>query len=98
MSEKPLLICICGATATGKTDLALELASALKTEIISFDSVQVYRHFNIGTANPSAEILWQGRHHFIDEGEPENKFTAGDFRRLSLELIKSAQHKFRVFV
>jgi tRNA dimethylallyltransferase len=87
MAEKPLLVCICGATATGKTDLAAAIAQELGTEIVSFDSVQVYKRLDIGTAKPTPEILKRVKHHLIDEIEPTESFTAGDFKKRAEELI-----------
>ncbi|HBC03084.1 MAG TPA: tRNA (adenosine(37)-N6)-dimethylallyltransferase MiaA, partial [Aequorivita sp.] len=56
-SKKPLLICVVGATAIGKTSLAIKLAKAFNTEIISADSRQFFKEMNIGTAVPSKEEL-----------------------------------------
>lgn len=81
------LVIVLGPTATGKTALAIELAQALNTEIINFDSVQVYRHMDIGTAKPSKDQLSQVPHHLIDCCEPNESFTAGDFRRRALEIL-----------
>lgn len=62
---KPLLLCLIGPTAVGKTDLAIRLAKDLKTEIISCDSRQMYQEMKIGTAVPSKEQLGEVPHHFI---------------------------------
>jgi tRNA dimethylallyltransferase len=89
-----IVVSICGATATGKTDLAFELAKKWKTEIISFDSVQVYKKLDIGTAKPPKEMLAEIPHHFVDAIEPNQIFTAGDFRRQALELLKKLSSKY----
>lgn len=70
-----------GATATGKTDVAVELASRYPIDIISVDSALVYRHMNIGTAKPDAGTLARAPHQLIDIREPEETYSAGDFVR-----------------
>jgi tRNA dimethylallyltransferase len=85
--EEPRILVICGATATGKTDLAFNWAKRLQTEIVSFDSVQVYKRFDIGTAKPSKFMMKEVKHYFIDEVEPDEIFSAGDFRRKAMPLI-----------
>ena len=60
------VIAICGPTASGKTTLAVEIAKHLDTEIISADSRQIYKEFNIAVAKPSKEEMQGIKHHFID--------------------------------
>jgi tRNA dimethylallyltransferase len=69
---------IVGPTSSGKSDLAIELASD-SFEIISADSVQVYRYMNIGSGKPAAVDLAQVKHHLVDIVDPDYRFTAGDF-------------------
>ncbi len=88
MKKNGRVIVICGSTATGKTSLALALARKFKSEIINFDSVQVYKEFDIGTAKPSRHELELVKHRLIDEVEPDENFTAGDFRRRALEVLE----------
>ncbi len=76
---KPLLVVICGPTASGKTALALELGARFDLEVISADSRQVYRGMDIGTAKPSPEELSLLPHHLIDVVNPDDEFTAADF-------------------
>ena len=78
-STQEKVLVILGATATGKSSLALTLAETLNTEIISADSMSVYKNFNIGTAKPSAQELQKVRHHLIDILEPEEKFSVAEF-------------------
>ncbi len=78
----PLLV-IAGPTASGKTALAIRAARALDAEIVSADSQQVYRHFDLGTAKPSAEELAQVPHHLISVAEPEERFSAARFQALA---------------
>jgi len=91
----PLLVVILGPTASGKTTLSLTLAETLKGEIVSCDSVAVYREFEIGTAKPSTQERQRVPHHLIDVVSPTEFFTAGDYSRLArqaLEEIHSRQH------
>ncbi len=75
------VIAIVGPTASGKSELALSLAERISGEIVNYDSVQIFRHFNIGTAKPGAEELRRVPHHMIDIREPVEVFTAGDYQR-----------------
>tara|TARA_B100000767_G_scaffold74839_1_gene71404 strand:+ start:2208 stop:3122 length:915 start_codon:yes stop_codon:yes gene_type:complete len=84
MSKKPLLICVVGATAIGKTSLSIALATAFKTEIISADSRQFYSSMNIGTAVPSAQELEAAPHHFIQHKSIFDSYNVGDFEREAL--------------
>lgn len=86
-SSQEKLLVILGATATGKSSLALTLAQALNTEIISADSMSVYKNFNIGTAKPTADELQKVRHHLIDILEPDQKFSVAEFVRLAAQII-----------
>jgi tRNA dimethylallyltransferase len=75
-------LAIVGSTASGKSALALELAASLgDTEIVSVDSMQVYRRMDIGTAKPTAAEQRQVRHHLIDIAEPSEEITVVAFRR-----------------
>jgi tRNA dimethylallyltransferase len=79
-----LLLAIVGPTASGKTSLAFALAESLNGEIVSCDSVAVYRDFEIGTAKPSREERARVRHHMIDVADPAlSNFTAGEYSRLA---------------
>lgn len=81
------LVVIAGPTASGKTALALEVAERLGAEIVSADSQQVYRHFDIGTAKPSAEELARVPHHLVSCVEPTELFSAARFAQLADEAI-----------
>lgn len=83
----PVLV-LFGPTASGKTGILLELfnsASSIQAEVISADSMQVYRGMDIGTAKPSAEERERLPHHLIDIRDPSQQFNAGDFVRLADE-------------
>ena len=95
-SSKDKLIVILGATATGKSDLALRLAETLNTEIISADSMMVYKNFNIGTAKPSVEELKRVKHHLVDILEPEEKFSVATFQSAASEIISDLNKKGKV--
>ena len=86
-SSKEKLIVILGATATGKSDLALRLAEKSQTEIISADSMMVYKNFNIGTAKPTTEELARVKHHLVDILEPHEKFSVVDFQSAASKII-----------
>ncbi len=85
---RPPLLCIVGPTASGKNDLALALAESVGGEIISADSVQVYRYFDIGTGKPSAEERSRAPHHLIDVLEPEELLDAAGFAERAATIIE----------
>lgn len=78
---KPLLICIVGPTAVGKTDLGIKIAKSLNTEIVSADSRQIYKCMNIGTAAPTDKERQEAKHHFVNFLDPSKTYSAGDFER-----------------
>jgi tRNA dimethylallyltransferase len=80
-----------GPTASGKTTLAIETAMHLGAEIISADSMQVYRGMNIGTAKPTVIERRGVVHHLIDVVEPDVEFSVADYRRLGREVIESSR-------
>ena len=75
------LVAIVGPTAAGKSALALELALTGQAEVVSVDSRQIFRHLDIGTAKPTAEMCAQVPHHLIDVAEPDESYDAGRFGR-----------------
>jgi tRNA dimethylallyltransferase len=81
LMPEPLLVAIMGPTGSGKTALSLALAQRFGGEIISCDSVAVYREFEIGTAKPSPEERARVPHHLLDIAHPEMPFTAGEYSR-----------------
>lgn len=88
MSEKQKLIILTGPTAAGKTALSIRLAQRLDGEIISADSMQVYRHMDIGSAKVTAEEMGGIRHHLIDVLEPTEEFDVYIFQTLAKEAMK----------
>jgi len=87
MHFEPLLVVILGPTAGGKTALSLKIVEQFGGEIVSCDSVAVYRELEIGTAKPSMEDRQRVRHHLIDVAAPSEDFTAGDYSRLARKAI-----------
>jgi tRNA dimethylallyltransferase len=86
------VVAIVGPTASGKSDLAVFVAESFRGEVVNYDSVQVFRHFDIGSAKPTLEERRRLPHHMIDMREPDELFTAGDYQlegRLVLEGIRS---------
>lgn len=83
-SQKPLLICVVGPTAIGKTALSIEIASFFSSEIISADSRQFFKEMSIGTAVPSSEELAAVPHHFIQNKSIYDTFSVGDFEKEAL--------------
>ncbi|MBQ8839890.1 MAG: tRNA (adenosine(37)-N6)-dimethylallyltransferase MiaA [Clostridia bacterium] len=88
MSKKPRVIAIVGPTAVGKTALAIELAKMLDGEIISCDSMQIYRQMDIGTAKPTKDELKLVPHHLIDIKNPDEQFSCVDYAALAKEKIE----------
>jgi len=83
----PRLVVILGPTASGKSALGIALAERLGGEILVCDSTQIYRHFDIGTGKVPVAERRGIPHHLIDLLEPDEVFTAGDFRRRALEVL-----------
>lgn len=81
------IICIAGPTASGKTALAVELAKELNGEVVSCDSMQVYRRMDIGTAKPTPEEMQGIRHHMLDVAEPEEDFSVSRYCCLAAPIV-----------
>jgi tRNA dimethylallyltransferase len=90
------LIVLAGPTASGKTALALALAERFSGEIVSCDSVAVYRGLEIGTAKPTLEERSRVPHHLIDVFAPDQPCTAGDYSRLAREAIRGIGERRRL--
>ncbi len=84
--KKPMII-LTGPTAVGKTDLSIQLAKVINGEIISADSMQVYRHMDIGSAKVTPEEMDGVPHHLIDVLEPEEEFNVVVFQKLAKEAL-----------
>jgi tRNA dimethylallyltransferase len=81
------IIAVLGPTCTGKSDLGLQIAQVLHGEIVNADSMQVYRHFDIGSAKPSREVRAAVPHHLIDVVDPDNEFNAALFQKAADDAI-----------
>jgi tRNA dimethylallyltransferase len=90
------LIAIVGPTASGKSDLAIFLAESFSGEIVNYDSVQIFRHLEIGTAKPSIEERSRVPHHMIDIREPTEIFTAGDYQREARRVLEDIRSRGKV--
>lgn len=90
------LIAIVGPTAAGKSALALALAESLDGEIVNYDSVQVYRGFDIGSGKLAPEERRGVPHHLLDGLEAEEQFTAGDYRREALRVLAGIKERARL--
>lgn len=90
------LVVILGPTASGKTALAIEVALKTGGEIISADSMQVYRGMDIGTAKPDISERRGVKHHLIDVAEPEENFSAGRFAAMAHRAIKEVHQKGKI--
>ncbi len=91
---------IAGPTASGKTATAIALAKALNGEILSLDSMAVFRHLDIGTAKPTAEEQAQVRHHLIDLIEPHAEFSTAEYLRAADTAVQDvlSRNKVPIFV
>ncbi len=90
------VICIVGPTASGKTSLSVELAKRINGEIISADSMQIYKKLNIGTAKVTEEEMQGIPHHLLDIIPPEQDFSVADFKRLCFEKIDEIIKKNKI--
>ena len=91
--EKPKVIVICGPTASGKTALSIELAKKINGEIVSADSMQIYKDMNIGTAKPTKEEMSGIKHYLIDFVSPEERYSVADYKEDAKKAIKEIIEK-----
>jgi len=92
----PGVILLMGATATGKTELALAISRRFEVEIISVDSALIFRDMNIGTAKPGAEVLASVPHHLIDIVDPADAYSVWDFVEQSRKLVDEISQRGRI--
>lgn len=88
MNEKIPIVVVAGATASGKTSLAIEIAKRLNGEIVSADSMQIYKYMNIGSAKPTAEEQAAIKHHLIDFLDPSDEWSVADYTEAAHSVIK----------
>lgn len=98
MSEKIPLIVVAGPTASGKTRLAIDIARAADGEIVSADSMQIYKYMDIGTAKPTAAEREECPHHLIDFVEPDADFSVADYTALAHRSIADITARGRLAV
>ena len=94
--DKPKVIVICGPTASGKTALSIELAKKINGEIISSDSMQIYKDMTIGTAKPTIEEMQGIKHYLIDFIEPNQRYSVADFKKDAEKAIEEIIKKGKV--
>src|SRR5688500_20321128 len=87
------IIAVVGPTAAGKSDLALSLAERFNGEIVNYDSVQIFRGLDIGSAKPSREDRSRVPHHMIDVREPTDLFTAGDYQHEARAVLEALRDR-----
>ncbi len=95
-SNLPPAIFLMGPTASGKSDLAIRLAEQLAGEIISVDSVLVYKGMDIGTAKPTMDERAGIPHHLMDILDPSNAYSTGNFRTAALQLMEDISRRGRI--
>ena len=78
--DKPKVIVICGPTASGKTALSIELAKKIDGEIISCDSMQIYKDMNIGTAKVTKSEMQGIKHYLVDFVSPDTRYSVADYK------------------
>ena len=93
---KTKVIAICGPTASGKTALSIELAKKINGEIVSCDSMQIYKYMNIGTAKPDTQEMKSIKHYLLDIVEPNERYSVADYKRDAKKAIKEIIEKGKV--
>lgn len=93
---KPKVIVICGPTASGKTALSIELAKQINGEIVSCDSMQIYKEMNIGTAKPTIEEMQGIKHYMIDVISPEERYSVADYKKDAKKVIREIIAKGKI--
>ncbi len=94
--DKPKVIVICGPTASGKTKLSINLAKKVDGEIVSCDSMQIYKDMNIGSAKPTVEEMQGIKHYLIDCVSPEKRYSVSEYKENASNAIKEIISKGKV--
>lgn len=92
----PLFVALVGPTAVGKTAIGIELAKAVGGEIVALDSMQAFRHLDIGTAKPTLSEQQGIPHHLMNVVDPADPFTAADYARLARQVLKEIHSRGRL--
>ena len=95
MSKIPLIV-VAGPTASGKTGLAIDIANYVGGEIVSADSMQIYKYMNIGSAKPTQEERAQAVHHMIDFLEPDAEFSVADYTEMAHKVIADIYERGKI--
>lgn len=90
---KPKVIVICGPTASGKTALSIELAKKINGEIVSCDSMQIYKDMDIGTAKPTIEEMQGIKHYMLDFVSPDERYSVADYKKQAKQAIREIIEK-----
>lgn len=93
MEEKHKVIVICGPTASGKTALSIELAKKINGEIVSADSMQIYKDMDIGTAKPTKQEMGEIKHYLLDFVSPEDRYSVAQYKQDAKKAIKEIINK-----
>ncbi len=93
---KPKVVVICGPTASGKTALSIELAKQINGEIVSADSMQIYKDMDIGTAKPTTEEMQGIQHYLLDFVLPDKRYSVAQYKQDSKKAIKTILEKGKV--
>lgn len=95
-TQKPIVIVICGPTASGKTALSIELAKKINGEIISADSMQIYKYMDIGSAKPTQEEMDGIEHYMLDFVEPNMRYSVADYKKQAEICIEKILEKGKI--
>ena len=96
MNKKQKVIVICGPTASGKTALSIELAKKINGEIVSADSMQIYKDMDIGTAKPTKEEMQDIKHYLLDFVSPEERYSVAQYKQDAKAAIKEIIAKGKI--
>ena len=94
--KKKKVVVICGPTASGKTALSIELAKQIDGEIVSCDSMQIYKDMNIGTAKPTKEEMGGITHYLLDYVSPTQRYSVADYKADAKKAIKEILHNGKI--
>ena len=94
--DKKKVIVICGPTASGKTSLGIQIANLVNGEIISADSMQIYKDMDIGSAKPTTQERLEAVHHLVDFVDPDRRYSVADFKKDAESKIKEILEKNKV--
>ena len=91
--DKPKVIVICGSTASGKTSLSISLAKKINGEIVSCDSMQIYKEMDIGSAKPTVEEMQEIKHYLVDFVSPEKRYSVSEYKEDASKAIEEIINK-----